>query len=69
MEEIFTHDIAVPFAQMRHAQAVETGYLSTNTLPIVASPPRAQDAVRVLLLLQTPSRAASPPRIQDTAPS
>lgn len=44
MEEIFTHDIAVPFAQMWHAQAVKTGYLSTNTLPIVASPPRAQDA-------------------------
>ena len=54
-----TCDIAIPFAQMWYAQAVETGYLSTNTLPIVASPLRARDAARVFSPPPTPSRAPS----------
>ena len=63
MEDIFTCDIAIPFAQMWHAQAVEMGYLSTNTLPIVASPPRVQDAAWVFspppTLASVPSQTSS----------
>lgn len=59
MEDLFTRDIAIPFAQMWYAQAVETGYLSTNTLPIVASPLRARDAARVFSPPPTPSREPS----------
>jgi hypothetical protein len=70
MEDVFTRDIAVSFAQTWHAQAVETGYLSTNTLPVVASPPRVPGAARVFSPPPTLSRTASVlPQMPDSLPS
>lgn len=69
MQDIFTRDIAVAFAQTWHAQAIETGYLASDTFLAAATPSRTLEAARVFSPPPTPSRIVSVPPQTYTSPS